>query len=90
MDSYKKGQSIRVTVTFKDFSQANADPTTVYAKATSPSNVTTQLTVTKDSTGVYHFDITLNESGIWFWQITGSGAVVAANEGSLSVDPSRF
>lgn len=41
--------------------------------------------VVKDSTGVYHADIPVTEPGLHHFRWEGTGAVVAASEGSFSV-----
>ena len=44
----------------------------------------------KDSTGNYHADFTMSESGDWFHQWAGTGAVVTVAESQVVVEPSAF
>ena len=88
MAAYIQGCQVRVTGTFTDFNGSDTDPTTVVFKIHSPSGVETTRTygvsgVTKTGTGVYYSDITLDEGGVWSYRWTGTGALVAAGQGTL-------
>lgn len=47
-------------------------------------------TLTKESTGRFYRDVTLDQSGMWSYRLVGTGAVVAAAEGQLHVVLSAF
>lgn len=92
---YQKGDLVRVSGVFRDIALALIDPGTVALKATKPSGTTTTYTyaggtVVKDSTGNYHVDVNIDESGPWnyLWQSTGIGQ--AAEPGQFVVEPSTF
>jgi uncharacterized protein YfaS (alpha-2-macroglobulin family) len=94
---YAQDQLVRLSALFEDADGLDVDPATVQLTVTSPSGITTVYTfggspdtVTKDSIGTYHVDVTANESGDWFtqWESTGEGAGV--QEGQFMVAPSRF
>ena len=42
-------------------------------------------TLTRESAGRFYFDVTLNASGRWRYRLVGTGAVVAASAGVLTV-----
>lgn len=95
-DVYDIGDQIRVGYTFKNSSGTAADPTTVTLKLRTPAGTETShvyltdLNVIKDSTGAYHYDLTLAESGTYSWRWIGTGNVVLADEGQIAVRRSRF
>jgi hypothetical protein len=96
-NSYFIGQVVRVTGTFQNTSGVATDPTTVTFKWRDP--VTAAITplvysvdnaLVKDSTGVYHVDITTSNPGdLWFaWY--GTGTVAAAIESVFIVKATRL
>lgn len=79
---------------FKNAAGALADPTTVNLKWRVAGGATTTWTrpaagpdtqIVKDSTGVYHADITVTTPGLHYFRWEGVGAVTAAEEGTFSV-----
>ena len=67
MDSYQLGNTVRVSVTFKDSADAEFDPTPVKLVVTDPdgeeflaSIYVTDPEIVKDDTGDYHADIVPN------------------------------
>jgi hypothetical protein len=76
---------------FKNGAGVAADPTTVRLRWKSVGGTEVVLTygvdaaVVKDGTGVYHADITPVASGPHVFRWEGTGAVVAAAEGTFSV-----
>lgn len=85
MNIYKTGQKVRVSVTFT-VNDVATDPTAVVCKIKDPGgNVTTftygvDAEVVKDSTGVYHVDVTTDENRIWYYRFEGSGSCTAVEE----------
>jgi hypothetical protein len=66
------------------------DPTTVSLAITTPSGVLTTYTlaggtVTQDSTGVFHKDVTCSEAGEWQYQWTGTGTASDTTVGTFTV-----
>lgn len=85
------GNVVRVTTTppFTDAAGTAADPTTVTLRWHRHGEADTVWTVqvgqvVKDSTGVYHADILVTEPGLHYFRWEGTGAVVAAAEGTFS------
>ena len=94
MASYDIGDVVRVTGTFTDADGVATDPTTVTGKYTDPSsNTTTDSSPTNSATGVYYFDIEVDEAGSWKYRLEGK-TVTATNqgaaEGSFEVNASNF
>lgn len=90
---FDKGDSVRVTASFTDFSDAPVDPNTVTLKYHASGDTTT-LTyptgITKTSTGNYRADVELDESGSWWFRWEGDGATPAASETVIEVRHSKF
>lgn len=81
---YALNALVRLSNTFRSVAGAVADPTTVSLTVTAPGGTVTTYTyaaaeITKDSTGVYHKDLTANETGVWLYTWAGAGAVVATD-----------
>ncbi len=71
------------------------DPTTVSLKLRTPSGVATTYTyagttVTKDSTGRFSKQVTVDEAGVWAFQWAGTGTVAKVEEGTFEVLPSDY
>lgn len=85
------GDIERITFTYFDADNNPADPGTVVFDFTKPDGTTTHWTVTagevvKDSVGVYHADLALDQAGIWVYTSKGSGTGPNASEsGSFDV-----
>ena len=72
-------QSIaRLSVTFADSAGTVTDPTTVTLTITLPDATTTSPSPTKDSTGKYHYDYTVVQTGRHTYRFQGTGAVIAS------------
>ena len=76
--TYDVGDLIRITGTFTDAEDAAIDPNVILASYKDPSDVEVSLTsttgITKDSTGVYYFDMDLDEEGKWRYRIYGQAS----------------
>lgn len=94
MNSYDKGDLVRLTATFTNSAGVATDPTAVTCQVKSPSATTTYTynpgTVVKDSTGVYHLDVSASAAGQWWYRWEGTGAVEQADEGTFVVEASAF
>lgn len=87
MTTYKWNHAVRMSAEFY-LSGVLTNPTTVTLSIDSPSgSVITITDATNDSTGKYHYDYTPPIAGSYQYQFDGTGAVVAAAEGSFSVSP---
>jgi hypothetical protein len=90
MATYSVGDGVRVSAVFTDIHGNAADPTVAAFKVRDPNGAVTSPSLTRVQTGVYYSDIVLTKSGTWSYRWEGTGAVVAAKEGSLDVCPSAF
>ncbi len=93
--TYDKGDGVRLTATFQNISGTLADPTTITLQVALPDGTTIIKTyaagqVTKGSTGYYYYDILLSQVGTWAYHWEGAGAVEAASEYTLTVEPTQF
>lgn len=90
--NFFQGETVRATVTFRDFNDALVSPTAVdfYVQTEADSGWTKTAGVVADSTGVYHLDIsTTAQSGLYAWRAFGSGTTSSAIQGKFYVIP-RF
>lgn len=93
---YDVGDLVRVSGVFTDVDDEDIDPTTVTFKFTDPLDNTTSYTyvtdaeVVWDSKGHYHVDVSVDESGTWYYRWSSTGTGQAAEEGSLVVRPTRI
>ena len=93
---YQVGDLVRVTGTFTDGDGNAQDPDAVLCQVRDPSKTTVEYEygadaeVVKDSTGVYHVDVDVDEAGWWAyrWYATGTGQ--AADEGRFRAEDSEF
>lgn len=95
MTVFDVGDLVRSSVTFTDFNGAATDPNTVTFKYEKPDGTVTTIIypaagTVKDSTGVYHADVTITAAGSWWFRWNGTGAIVAATEEPVFVQPSMF
>lgn len=95
MDSFDKGDLVRITATFRNAADALTDPTSVTFRHQSPSGTTTSKTfaageVTRDSLGVFYYEWVPDASGMWSWRFEGTGAVAQVDEGEFMVLLSDF
>lgn len=83
---------------FSDLAGTATDPTTVTLVVERPD--ATQLeygwpspgadgTLTKEAVGQFYAAVEIDQSGVWEYRLAGTGAVVAAAEGTLRVVPRR-
>ena len=93
INSYDKGDMVRIDGAFTDENDAPVDPQAVLFSSRNPAGTSVTLTygvdadLVRDATGIYHVDINASLSGMWFyrWHSTGSGQ--AADEGQFFVKP---
>ena len=88
------GDVARITSEFTDVDNAAIDPSTVQLEVTTPSGTKTTFTyagaeIVKDSTGDYHRDVDVTESGVWIFRWSSTGTGKAAVEGDFSVRKKR-
>ena len=82
------GDAVILQAIFKTSDGTLTNPTTTTLYIRDPSgNVTTVAngSLSTPSTGTKTYTLTLDEAGTWWYRFTGTGAVVASEEGSLIV-----
>lgn len=91
-DTYDIGDQVTVQATFRNTAGTKTNPTDTTLKYKDPSgNVTTvnNASLSTPSTGVKTYDIAVDEAGQWWYRFAGTGAVVAAEEGTFDVRPQQ-
>jgi len=85
---YDVGDLIRITGTWTDADGNVTDPNVIKGNTENPSGTTAQLTIstgiTKSSTGVYYFDMDLNEEGRWKYRLYGIATGDSSSQGAGS------
>jgi hypothetical protein len=90
MNYYKLGQKVRCIVNFK-VNNILTDPTAVTCKVMNPSKQIdtyvfgTNGELVKDSTGIYHLDVVVDEKKQWNVRFEGTGVCTAVEEISFGV-----
>jgi hypothetical protein len=95
--AYDIGDLVRIKATFRDpeANDAYIDPATVTLKVKDPAAVTTTYTlaggqVIKDSTGHYHYDLSVATAGLWSYRWETTGTYQAAQEATFTVNAGAF
>jgi len=92
MDNLNVGDVVRLRAVFSVLN-VNTDPSTITLQVQSPSGVTTSYTyagaqVTKEGTGIYYYNLSVNEAGWWVYQWTGTGTVEVVQGNKILVKES--
>jgi hypothetical protein len=93
MPSYDLGDLVRLTATFKDEGGSPVDPATLVLITRSPTGALTTLTYgtdvmpIRDSAGVFHADLSPDETGVWDYRWKATGAAQSAEPGQFRVRP---
>lgn len=97
MNSYDKGDLLRLSGTFLDASSGEVtDPQNVFLQYKNPVGVIVTLTygvdaaLIRNSTGFYYADISLTSSGSWWYRFYSTGEGQAAGEDKFFVRDSQF
>ena len=94
--TYTLGSQVRISGAFRTVAGVATDPTLVLLHVLRPDGVETAYTygsggvVAKSATGEYYALVALDKAGAWAWRWAGTGALIAAAEGTISVSASRF
>jgi len=84
---------------FKDPAGVATDPSAVTVRLRKPSgdvlvygwpSAGADGTLVKEATGKFYIDVLIDESGTWYWQLTGTGTVQTSEAGEFWVRPSLF
>lgn len=89
---YDIGDKVRLKATFEQ-DDSGVDPDTVTLKVKAPDGTITTVTdgsMTHTTTGVYSYDVDVDQVGMWHFKFTSTGAYQAAGEGTFRVRPSEF
>lgn len=89
MNRYDIGDTVRVTATFRNELSALADPDAVTCTFRRPSGTNVEATPSSTSTGVWTASVTIDQSGVWRYRVTGTGSNSIAEEGSFVVRRQR-
>jgi YD repeat-containing protein len=87
------GETETLVFTLYDEAGALADPTELTLEIKDPSGNTETLTytgadITRESIGVFSYDLPYDEAGVWLWEIETSGAIKPiVKHGSITVHP---
>jgi uncharacterized protein YfaS (alpha-2-macroglobulin family) len=88
---YRVGDLVRLTAVFtSNITGLPADPSAVTFSVQDPRGAITTPSPTHDSTGIYHYDLTVALPGSYRWAATGTGNVQVSGEGSFPVDAPSF
>jgi hypothetical protein len=87
---FDTGDLVRLGNTFTNFAGVGTNPTTVTLTVRDPSGNDSTPSATSDGSGVYHYDLTLDEAGTWYYKWQGTGTIVAVSEGTIIVQASYF
>lgn len=89
--SYQTGDVARITGTFRNDSEAVADPSTLTFTFRAPDGTETTYTygidseLVKSSTGVYIVDLELSAAGRWAWKWQATGTAAGVDVGAITV-----
>lgn len=93
---YDVGDLVECSSAFVDKQGAPHDPTTVIFSVKTPAGAITSYTygqaiqVVKETTGVYHVDVSVTAPGTWWYRFAGTGNGQAASENFFEVEESEF
>jgi hypothetical protein len=79
MADFVLNSQVRAVVRVKDVGGTLVNASTVTVTFTRPDATTSSPTVTNDSIGIYHSDMTLNQAGTWSVAESSTGVVTAGN-----------
>lgn len=94
--AYNIGDIVRVTAFFTIDGVATDPSSGPTCKYKDPTPTTVSKTypgdaeIVKDATGRYHRDITIDQSGTWYYNWAGTGTAQGAEEGSFEVEETEF
>ena len=90
MANFLVGDVARISVAILDVVGTPADPTELVLTIKSPEGVTSTPAPVKDSTGNYHFDLSLDLPGSYGFRWQSQGANKGVVEGGIYVNASQF
>jgi hypothetical protein len=96
MNSYFKGQAVRLRFSFTNAEGAHADPSAVSCQVKSPLGAATTYVylsnpeLVRDSTGKYNLVVTPDRQGVWMVEGKGIGENESVAEHAFKVLESHF
>ena len=87
------GQAARLDVLVTNVDGQAIDPSLITLLILSPNGSPSEAPpaeIVKESTGAYHYDLTLNKPGRWYYRWETGAPAIGAAEGQINVQPSRF
>jgi hypothetical protein len=86
--AYEVGDRIVVQTVFTNEAGTPTSPSALTGEVRSPSGVLTPLTPADMTLGVVRMTLpTFTEGGVWRWYVAGTAGVIAADQGTIRVDP---
>lgn len=89
MGSYDVGDGVTLTAEFTNSAGAAADPTAVVATLLTPDGEVEELATANPEVGTYTASVTIAQEGRHRYRFEGTGALVAAEEGTFFVKKRR-
>jgi hypothetical protein len=83
---YQIGDAVPLEATFRNSAGAPTNPTAVTLTVRAPDGTITTPTPTNTGTGVWHYDLSVSQPGLWWYTFKGTGAVQAADRRSFYVE----
>lgn len=96
MNTYDKGDLVRVTGVFATVTGVVVEPDAVFCEILDPGGVTTTYTygvdaaLVHESTGTYYLNVDASQAGVWYYRFHATGVVQAAGEGTFVIGHSNF
>lgn len=83
--TYDVGDQVRLEVTFAASDGIGTNPSAVVLAILAPDGTSSTPTPVSSGSGVYYHLLTLTQAGRWRYRWTGTGAVIASEEGEIDV-----
>jgi hypothetical protein len=90
LSCYLIGNTIQIPVYLRNAAGVLVDGATVALVVQDPTGAETSYPGIHVSTGNYNATFAVNTAGTWFWRWNFTGSVVAAVEGSFTVEASQL
>jgi len=91
-EAFDVGDCARVSTTFTAAAGGLEDPTDIFASFRPPDGSVVSVAggaIIRDSQGLFHTDIAVDQEGVYWVRFWGTGVVVAAEEISFTVRAKR-
>src|SRR4051812_29508852 len=85
-NTYQIGDAVPLEATFRNTAGTLTNPTAVTLTVRAPDGTITTPSPTNPSTGVFHYDLSVTQPGLWWYTFKGTGAIQAADRKSFYVE----